>query len=148
MLSITATGTKTQATTSVKTFMRVVPARAGWVAFQIEGFGIDPTDEKVTATIIRGATGGTAGSAITRYKADTAMGESVGSLASVLDVFSSEVGYDTSGVTYSLPIAVHPQDHRTTIWVRANAGENVDLRLQGDTGLTSTNFQITAFIRD
>ena len=110
-------------TTTAVTAMRVTAVRACRVYFQIDCYGIDPTDNKVIAKVVRGRTNGTPGSAIDATKLDSTDGEAATALATFLDTFS---GVSSSGTEIE-EISVHPQGHRYTMSHKLAAGETLDL---------------------
>lgn len=131
-----------QTTTNV-TAMRVTAVRPCRVYFQIDCLGIDPTDNKVVAKVVRGRSNGTPGSAIAPTALDSTDSDTVGNLATFLDTFSGV----SSGGTEIEEITIHPQGHRYTMSHKLAAGETLDL--ETDVYATDTvPLKVQAFVRD
>ncbi len=130
-------------TTTAVTAMRVTAVRACRVYFQVDCYGIDPTDNKVIAKVVRGRSDGTAGSAITPTKLDSTDGEAVTTLATFLDTFSLV----STGGTEIEEISIHPQGHRYTMSHKLAVGETLDLETDMYAADT-VPIKVQAFVRD
>lgn len=141
--AIRAKATEIAQTTTAVTAMRVTAVRPCRVYFQIDCYGIDPTDNKVIAKVVRGRSNGTPGTAITPTALDSSDADTVGDLATFLDVFSVV----SSSGTELEEIGVHSQGHRYTMSHKLARNETLDL----ETDMYASDtvpIRVQAFVRD
>jgi hypothetical protein len=125
------------------TGMRVTAVRPCAVYFRVGGKGVSGTDPNVSATVYRGRTDGTPGSALTPTKLDTRDAAAVGALATFLDTFSGV----SSGGTKVDDFTLHPQFHAFSDVHSLQAGEVLDIDTKADAASTA-KIIIRAVVRD